>query len=518
MNRKYVLMGAAFLAACAAFADVRLPAVFGSGMVVQREFDAPIWGWAEPGEKVSVAGSWGAKAEAVAGDDGRWSLKLETPKAGGPFAVTVEGRNRIVLEDVLSGDVWLCSGQSNMARNINSIKPVKDIEEANYPKIRLFQVRYAFSQVPLSDTSGKWIVCSPATVGGFSSTAYFFGRKLHRDLNIPIGLLQSAYGGTCIEAWTPMESQIGDPLVRSVKENYDKAAAVYDPEKAQEKFAAAKKEWERKVADWNAAGGKGDKPRAPEKAPHPQRHSNYPANLYNGMMAPIIPFAIKGAIWYQGESNAGDIRRAENYRARLECLVASWRTAWGQGDFPFYFVQLPNYQKPWTAPVENGGWPVLREAFMNVSKDVPDTGMAITIDIGEEKDIHPKNKQDVGDRLGRLALHKAYGVDGIVWTGPIFTSCKFEDGKAVVKFETGGAPLSVKGARLEGFALVGDDGRVAKADAAIQGDDVVVVSSGAIKNPVAVYYAWAINPEGANLVNKEGLPASPFRFGSLLKK
>ncbi|MEI8247679.1 MAG: sialate O-acetylesterase [Lentisphaerota bacterium] len=519
MIRKSILMGALLMAAGGLCADVKLPAIFNSDMVIQRETAAPVWGWADPEEKVTVSGSWGEKADTVAGKDGRWQVKLDTPKAGGPFVITVQGKNKIELNNVLSGDVWICSGQSNMQMPVtlwsrDASLYEKEVNNANYPEIRLFTVKPVPSQTPLKDTAGKWAPCSPATVGAFSAAGYYFGRKLYQELKIPVGLINTSWGGTCIEAWTPLDKQLADPVVKNMKTNYDKNAATYTPEGAKKKYDEEKAAWQKQVEEWKAAGSKGAQPREPRLAPHPQQHQNYPGNLYNGMIVPIVPFAAKGAIWYQGESNAG---QAKNYRTQMERMITCWRDAWDQKDMPFYFVQLPNYLKAWTAPVEDGGWPVLREAFMKTAMEVPNTGMAITIDIGEENDIHPKNKQDVGDRLARVALYKTYGMKDTVWTGPIAKSCKFDDEKAIIQFENGGSPLAVKGEKLQGFALVNDEGMTVRADAKITGEDTVEVTAPEVKKAAMVYYAWANNPTGVNLINKAGLPASPFRFGAMPK-
>ena len=515
MIKKTFLMGTLLAAAGMLCADVKLPAVFSSDMVIQRETAAPVWGWADPEEKVTVSGSWGGKADTVTDKDGKWQVKIDTPKAGGPFVITVQGKNKLELNNVLSGDVWLCSGQSNMQWYVMSSNNAKqEIENANYPEIRLFQVRLTASLTPLNDTVGKWYPCGPSTVAKFSAAGYFFGRKLYQDLKIPIGLINTSWGGTCIEAWTPLDKQINDPAVKKMKDNYDKSVATYSPDAAKKKLEEDKIVWQKKVDDWKAAGSKGPQPYGPTLTPHPQKHQNYPGNLYNGMVVPIVPFAAKGAIWYQGESNAW---LADNYRTQLERLITCWRDAWGS-DLAFYFVQLPNYTKPWSEPVEDGGgWPVLREAFMNTANEVPNTGMAITIDIGEELNIHPANKQDVGDRLARVALYKTYGKKDIVWTGPIAKSCKFDGEKAIVSFENGGSPLAVKGEKLQGFALVNEEGVTFRANAKITGADTVEVTAPDVKKAVMVYYAWARNPTGVNLINNAGLPASPFRFGKMPK-
>ena len=495
-----------------ASAEVRLPSLFSDHMVLQCETDAAFWGWADPGEEVSVTGSWGSTVSTAAGDDGMWRTKLRTPQAGGPFSLTVRGSNSIEIADVLSGEVWLCSGQSNMGMSVgSSMNAAEEIAAATYPRIRLLAVNLVTAEEPRDECKVRpWAACSPETVKSFSAAGYFFGRKLHRDLDVPIGLINSSWGGTRIEAWTPWESQQDDEVVRSSKASWDDRDAKYDPAAASERYEKAKEAW----AEWSAGDKQGKAPARPRAPVQPRKDRNYPSNLFNAMINPLVPFTIRGAIWYQGEGNAG---RGAHYRVQLERLIASWRELW-KDYFPVYFVQLPNFRAPWTQPVEDGGWPQIRESFTRTAMEVPGTGVAITIDIGDEKDIHPKNKQDVGDRLGRVALHKTYGMKGFAWCGPIATSCEFGDGKATVRFDTGGAPLAAKdGGELFGFALTGENGVPLRANAAIVGADTVVVTSPEIPEPVMVHYAWATNPVGVNLANTGGLPASPFRFGEVPK-
>jgi sialate O-acetylesterase len=493
-------------------ADVRLPLMFSDNMVVQRETTATFWGWASPGEKLSVAASWGEHAATTATAGGDWSLKLKTPKAGGPFTITIKGNNTIELANVLSGEVWLCSGQSNMGMTVSGVNNAQaEIAAADYPQIRLLSVKLTTADEPQKECQGTpWAPCSPKNVGSFTAAGYFFGRKLHQDLKVPIGLINSSWGGTCIEAWTAWDVQKDDPAMQALRKNWDDRDKTYTPEGAKKQFEAEKKAWDA----WNAGDKKTRMPTRPRFRVQPHKDPNYPANLFNAMIHPLAPFAIRGAIWYQGESNSG---RAKEYRVQLERMIVNWRTLWGC-EFPFCFVQLPNFMAPWQSPVEDGGWPQIRESFAKTAKEVPNTGMAITIDIGDEKDIHPKNKQDVGDRLGRVALHQTYGLKGFAWNGPVAESCKLAGGKAVIRFDTGGAPLAVKGGgRIVGFALTGAEGVTVAADAAIQGADTVVVSSPKVAEPVVVHYAWANNPVGVNLANAEGLPASPFRFGEMPK-
>jgi len=500
--------------ASAATADVKLPAVFGDQMVLQRETNAPVWGWADPGEQVGVTGSWAQNAAAVAtaDADGRWRLALKTPAAGGPYVVTVKGKNTVQLSDVLIGEVWLCSGQSNMGMTVGSSNnAAEEIAAAKYPQMRLLGVNLVTAEEPQTDCAVRpWAECSPENVGSFTAAGYFFGRKLHQDLGVPVGLINSSWGGTCIEAWTPWAAQQDDEVVTGIRASWDQREATYDPDAAKAKYEADKKAWN----EWNAGGKQGKEPARPRFDGQPRKNQNYPANLFNAMINPVAPFGIRGAIWDQGEGNAG---RGAHYRVQLERLITSWRTLWGS-DFAVYFVQLPNFMAPWQNPVEDGGWPQIRESFMNTATEVPNTGTALTIDVGEADNIHPKNKQAVGDRLARLALHQTYGKTGFAWCGPIPKSCGFAGGEARVTFDTGGAPLAARdGEKLVGFALTGQNGVPVRADAVIEGTDTVVVSSPEVKEPCMVHYAWANNPVGVNLINEGGLPASPFRFGEIPK-
>ena len=519
-------------------AEVKMPAVLADHMVLQREQPVPIWGWADPGERITVEFA-GQTKQTVAADDGTWRIHLDPLAASSePRSLTIRSQSSALksqssglksessglksqssgllhqLSDILVGEVWLCSGQSNMRMGVRgSLNAGAEIAAAQYPKIRLFHVGDALAQQPQSDVQGSWKACSPGTVGGFSATAYYFGRKLHQELNVPIGLVASSWGGTPIEAWTPAQAAKDDPQYAMRKSVYDNQARNYSAAQAQAKFEQQVANANTKIAAWKANGQKGPRPYKPNRSSgHPQTENpKYPSSLYNGMIHPLAPLGIKGAIWYQGEANAG--AHASYYRVQLENLITSWRALWGQGDFPFYFVQLPNYRQLWTEPVENGGWPDIRESFMQTAKEVPNTGMAITIDIGEASDIHPKNKQGVGDRLARLALYQTYGQQDIVWTGPIIAEHRLQGDKAYVTFETGGAPLAVKGDVLKGFAVMTADGNIVPADADILSEQSVVVTAPGVAEIRTVYYAWADNPEGSNLINQAGLPASPFRFG-----
>ena len=465
---RHVVMAAAWVvlaaAATAAVADVKLPAVIGDHMVLQQGMKVPIWGWAEAGEKVTVKVG-GRSATATTGNDGCWRVNLEPLKAGGPLKMTVAGKNTLTVDDILVGEVWVGSGQSNMEMNVgSSANAAQEIAAAEYPKMRLFTAAKVTAFTPQSDVKGSWSLCTPQTVGGFSAVAYFFGRDLARNLSVPVGLIHTSWGGTVCEAWMSREAAEADPEFKPIADRIVKPDA--NPEV---------------------------KPGDP----------NRPTVLYNAMIHPIIPFAMRGAIWYQGESNAG---RSYQYRKLFPAMIADWRKDWGEGDFPFLFVQLANFMARKPDPGDSG-WAELREA-QSMTLSVPKTGQAVIIDIGDEKDIHPKNKQDVGRRLALAAGAVAYGKK-IEYSGPVYESKTVDGGKVRLKFTHVGTGLVAKGDKLTGFAVAGDDKKFVWADARIDGQTVLVWSD-KVAAPAAVRYAWADNPE-CNLYNKEGLPASPFR-------
>jgi sialate O-acetylesterase len=381
-----------------------------------------------------------------------------------------------------------------------------EIATSDHPQIRMFIVAKKPAQEPQILCKGDWYVCSPTTVGRFSATAYFFGREINKQLDVPVGLVHSSWGGTPIQTWIGMDTLESVPELAPTAERLKKAIATYDPEVAQQKY-------EKALADWTKAREEATDEaqrvalngRKPTRMQDPKLSANSAARLYNGMIAPLAPYGIRGALWYQGESNAGD----KLYGLMLRTMIAEWRTLWNEGDFPFLFVQLPNYMAPQVSPSESvSGWMRSREQFVQTLA-VPKTGMAITIDIGDAKDIHPKNKQEVGRRLAQWALNKTYGKD-VVPSGPLYKSMRIEDGKVILTFDYLGGGLAARdNAKLKGFAIAGEDKKFVWADAQIVGD-TVVVSSAEVASPVAVRYAWANNPD-CNLINKAELPASPFR-------
>lgn len=489
-----------------ATADVRLPGVFGEHMVVQCEQPVPVWGWADPGEQVTVTLGGQAKT-ATADTAGKWSVKVDAVKAGGPFVFRVQGKNTVEFTDVLAGEVWLCSGQSNMGMTVSGCRD-KDAElaAANHPQLRMLTVDRTPAEEPQADCKATWQVCTPQTVGGFSAAAYFFGRELHRQLKVPVGLINSSWGGTPIQAWTSTASHEAVPQLAPLVENLKKAIASYDPVAAQQRY-------EKQLAAWKAAAEKAKDPaerqaqarRKPRPPQDPRLSQGSPGRLYNGMIAPLAPYAIRGAIWYQGEANAGN---APLYGIQLRTMIAEWRQLWQQGEFPFLFVQLPNFMAPQQQPSETSGWPLIREQFVQTLA-VPNTGMAVTIDVGEANDIHPKNKQDVGYRLAQWALAKTYGKD-VVACGPLYKAARTDGNAMIVEFDYAAGGLAARdGGKLKGFAIAGADKKFVWAEAKIVGQ-TVVVSAADVAAPAAVRYAWANNPD-CNLVNQAGLPASPFR-------
>jgi len=634
-----------------AFANIKLPSLVGDNMVVQHHAKVRIWGWADPGENVSVTMAK-KSARTQADSKGKWEVQIGPFQPGGPHEMKIAGKNTIVVKNILVGEVWVASGQSNMEWQLrNSAHGAEEIAAANTPEIRLFTVKKATSLDTRDDVAGKWVLCSPDTAGDFSAVAYFFGKELHQATKVPVGLIHSSWGGTPAEAWTSRSALAAVPEFHSLVEALDKSAASLPS--ALRDYQAALAEWERKnyLQDpgnrgaelgyakpdhnesewktmrlpqaWETAGlsidgavwfrktievpagwaGKDlslslgaiddfdttyfnggqvgttgtETPNywmAPRKyvvpghlvragrnviavrvfdhygdggftgpasdmwigpvnsasvslvgdwvykvefaaepvkvdystqpvAPTGSRNPNSPTVLYNAMLAPLTSYSIRGVIWYQGESNAG---RARQYRTLFPCMIRDWRAAWKEGDFPFLFVQLANYQAPRAEPSESG-WAELREAQLMTLK-VPETGMAVIIDIGEERDIHPKNKKDVGHRLALWALANTYG-QKLEYSGPMYERFTVEGDKIRVRFSHA-AGLTTKGeAALEGFAIAGADGKFVWAKAKIEGTDVVVWNE-SIRNPRAVRYGWADNP-AVNLYNGAGLPASPFR-------
>ncbi|NJN25628.1 MAG: sialate O-acetylesterase [Cyclobacteriaceae bacterium] len=633
MKRQHILTSwFLFLALCfgsfLSLANVKVAQIFSDHMVLQRNVSAPVWGTATPGEKIIVE-IQGMAVTTLTGKDGRWKVYLPPFEAGGPYVVTIRGNDALTLTDVMFGDVWVASGQSNMAWKLeNAQNGAEEIEAANYPDIRMFYVPRTVASAPKNDLNdGQWDICTPEIAKEFSAVAYFFGKELHQDINVPIGLINCNWGGTAAEAWTStemlktlpdFEQQMADlqqepnweaDMEANRQRESEKNKLISTSNKGLELgvtkinynsndwpvvIAPKWKEdlkgivWMRKVIEipsefkgqeikfdlgridnqatvyfneqelgttgsprfaeftvpaklvksgknviavrllhrWGTANFAGPEDRMKLYAPNgavlenlagpwkyltglepdfPQVNSyqNYPSSLFNGMVNPIIPYGIKGVIWYQGESNAG---RAYQYQTLFPAMIQDWRVRWGLDYFPFLYVQLANYMDIPEQPQEDD-WAELREAQLMALR-LPNTGMAVTIDIGEMFDIHPRNKQEVGHRLALAAKSIAYDQD-LEWSGPLYRSMVVNGRDVEITFDHVGKGLQVKGDQLEGFQIAGKDKKFYWAEAQIVGGKVFVTSD-KVTEPVAVRYAWAINPK-ANLYNKNGLPASPFR-------
>ena len=507
--RRLIIMLAVLTLGCSTFAELKLAQLFTDGMVLQRDQKVAVWGWTDPGAEVTVSFA-GKKKKGKAGSDGKFTVYLKKMKASAePRSLTiVSGADKAVVQNVLVGEVWLCSGQSNMQW---PVKQAQDFEKeqaaADYPSIRMFLTDLKASTELQQDCTGSWKVCTPDNVGAFSATAYFFGRDLYKELEVPIGLIRSCWGGTRIEAWSPMDSLEKYPTVIADKEKQDQWAENFDEAAEDVRYEKVLEEWKGKVKQAKADGKKA--PRRPKKKVHPHKNQNYTANLYNAMINPLIPYSMRGAIWYQGEANAHSIEQATLYRDQLENMVNEWRKDWDE-KFPFYAVQLVNFMAPVEEPMQDTAWARIRESFLKFQDEVPNTGIAVGIDVGEADNIHPRNKQAIGHRLALQALDKTYGRK-LVADGPIYKSMKIDDNKIILKFDSIGSGLIEQGGSpLKWFAVAGEDRQFVGAQAVIVGK-TVVVSSEKVSDPVAVRYAWANNPAGCNLFNKEGLPASPFR-------
>lgn len=518
---KAVLSTTAFLSltALCAQADVKLHNLFTDQMVLQRDIAVPVWGWADDGEKVTV--EFRGKKVSTTAKGGKWMVKLGKLKAGGPDELKVSGKNSITLADVLVGEVWLASGQSNMEWSMrNSFQPFGDILAANNPKLRLFTVPKLKADEPVKDVVSAWKETSPSAVSNFSAVAYYFGLKLQKDLGVPVGLIHTSWGGSPAEVW------MSDAVLTGNSEYKRDIVDAYVAQMG--KLAESTAQWEKEQAQAKADG----KPFTKRKPGGGWK----PSELYNGMIAPLIPYAIKGAIWYQGESNAG---RAHQYRSLFVDMVKNWRNDWAQGDLTFLQVQLAPFMPVKDEPADST-WAELREAQIHATKVLPKVGAVSILDYGDPKDIHPTWKRPVGNRLALAARGIAYG-EKFTWSGPEYRSGKVKGDKVVLSFNFTGDGLFGAGSRsdnvpspktsdgvtlnynlakgwinspLTGFAIAGEDRKFVWAKAEIEGDKVVV-SSPLVPKPVAVRYGWADCPV-VNLYcspgfQQAGLPASPFR-------
>jgi sialate O-acetylesterase len=500
MNKilSHALLLSLIAAASPSLADVKLNGLFTDHIVLQRDDTDPVWGTAGPGEQITVTFR-DQKLTTTADEHGQWQVELKNLSLGDPATLTVAGKNTLTLNDVLVGDVWLCSGQSNMGFPLNAVENASaETAAADHPDIRHQRVALTTSPTPQDDvkTSG-WQVSSPVTAPNFSAVAYLFARDLEHDLHIPIGIVNSSWGGTGVTAWTSLDALKSDPVCAAVLSDWDKQLAKYPEAKAA--YDEKLKAWEKQQADAKAAG----QPftvKKPLPPPGPGDR-NTPAGLFNGMIHPIMHYAFKGIVWYQGEQDASKNAR---YRTWFPVMIKQWRHDFGQGDLPFLYVQLPNNN---SEGANSTSWAFMR-GVQAEALSLPNTGMAVTIDVGEDTNVHPKKKQPVAQRLARIAEAKVYGMN-VPYEGPIFDSATVEGNAIVVHFKRGADGLKIKGDKLNEITLAGDDKQFHPADAVIDGDTLRITSTD-VPHPVAVRYAWR-NGSSANLYNKFDLPAGPFR-------
>jgi len=495
------------------YANVKLASPFGDHMVLQRNKMVPVWGTASPGEKVTLTFNK-QKKTVVTGSDGSWMISLDKLAAGGPFTMTIAGANTITVQDVYVGEVWLCSGQSNMDFTVaredrywcGVFNEKEEVAAANYPLIRVFDTDFSPRLDAQKDVRGIWEVISPQTVGHISAIAYFFARDLQKKLNVPIGLITTAFGASTAEAWISKPALEANPKFATLLTTFNGKLDKYNTDTAvQSKYKVAYAKWVVDAAKAKADGK--DELRGP-KNPNPVNDQHNPYVLWNGMVAPLVPYAIQGALWYQGESNSPT---ASIYRDLMEALIVDWRKQFNQGDFPFIYVQLANIGTKYDSiPAAGGSEAIKREAqLLNLS--VPKTAMAVAIDNADPldmKNVHPKNKQEMGRRMVLAARAIAYG-ENITYSGPLYDKMQVKGNTIQLDFKSVDAGLVCKGDKLKGFAIAGEDKKFVWADAKIEGNSVVV-SSPLITKPVAVRYGWGNNPP-TSLYNKADLPASPFR-------
>jgi sialate O-acetylesterase len=513
-----MLLVASVLIAMPASADVRLPRIFTDNMMFQRDQPVRVWGWADPNEAVSVELS-GKSVSTKADANRRWAVEMPALQKGENLDLTVKGKNTLALKNILIGDLWVCSGQSNMEMGLNGCLGFEDdLKTADFPKIRRIKINHEQSGAPEDDapTATPWQVCSPTMDAGITAVGFYFAREIYQKTGVPIGIIDSNWGGTPIEPWVATEGLALVDEFKPVFASRQEAIKVYQTTQLP-KALTEMEAWTALTRRQLASGSQIGKPPVIPASPGGEGWSG----MYNAMIHPFVHLPIKGALWYQGEYNGAE---GMIYYEKMRALISGWRKVWGQGDFPFYFVQLASFQAVSEDPAGGSGWAKLREA-QSKALTIPNTGMAVIIDtvpLAERDDIHPRNKFDVGTRLARWALNRDYGQTQLEVSGPLFKALKIEDGKVRLDFDHTGTGLMVgkkegrnpaaeaPSEKLKQFAIAGADKKWFWAEAVIV-NNTVTVSSPEVKEPVAVRYAFQMNPSDANLYNREGLPASPFR-------
>ncbi|HEV7779835.1 MAG TPA: sialate O-acetylesterase, partial [Chitinophagaceae bacterium] len=461
---RFFLLAPALFFVNALYANVRMPAIFSDGMVLQRQTKCAVWGWAEPGEQITIEPGWSGKIVSAKADaSGKWTAWLQTPKAGGPYTIKIQGNNSIELKDVLIGEVWVCSGQSNMVFALKGDHNAKtEIPAADFPSIRYFSVERQYRPEEFSDGPGSvWKRTSPATAGSFSAVAYYFAKKIHQQLNVPVGIVYAAWGGTPAEAWTPAPVIKNDTVLSKYIDRWQTILGKVGEDSVAYHLA---------VAEWRKDSTRSKRPEEPQTFYYYKRPWREPSVLFNGMISPVIPYGIKGVLWYQGESNVG---YPDEYYHLFSRMINGWRDKWNANDLPFYFVQI--------APFGYSNMDAaarVRDAQYQVMQNIPATGMAVTLDIGNMKDQHPTKKQEVGDRLALIALAKDYGLKTTIYKGPEFKKVYVQNEKVAIEYGFSGSPLVINGTELKGFEigyrLPGNDTLVfVNASAKLEGNKVI---------------------------------------------
>ncbi|MCH6255066.1 sialate O-acetylesterase [Puniceicoccaceae bacterium K14] len=496
-NRLLLTIAATLVTSLSLTADVKVPSIFGDHMVFQQKQKNPVWGSADPGEKITLS-IGKQKHKTVADSEGAWKIVLDPLDTKLSYELKIKGKNTLVFTDVLVGEVWICSGQSNMEWSLTrSSNSELEIASANHPRIRLISVPRKGTQEPQDDFEGEWSVCTPETAESFSAVGYHFGTRLHQILDVPIGLINNAWGGSAAEAWVRRDILESDAFYTPLMQQWEETEATYDYEEVLKEYELTLKEWEE--SDQSE--------RRPRKPGNILKDRHRPANIYNGVLHPIIGFGIKGVIWYQGESNA---KRAYQYRKLFPLMIENWRDEWQQGDFPFYYVQLADYREEQAEPGDSD-WAELREAQTMAMNLLPNLGQAVIIDVGEGRDIHPTDKNTVANRLVRWALANDYGYNQVSYHSPVYKNVSFANGKATIDFDHVGKGLYAFDTKeVIGFAIAGEDKQFVWAEAKIVDKDTIEIWSDSVETPAAVRYAWADNPV-CNVINREGLPLTPFR-------
>ncbi len=519
------ILFAFFAIAFSISAEIRLGSPFQDHMVLQRDKPVAIWGWADKGEKVTVNIN-NQSASATTDENGKWMVYIPQMKYGGPYTLKAVGKNTITLNDIYIGEVWICSGQSNMVMTVAKedrywcgvYNEEQEVAKANYPLIRMYTVDFNTSDIPSDTCTGLWEAVSPQTVGHMSAAAYFFARDIYEKHKIPIGLLVTAYGASTVETWTSEEAMKNNDRIKPLLEKYTAACEDYDSGHAYGRYTVQLEKWEKEngvtsTSDATDSARSQDvdaKPttRKPSKPKNPHKDQHSPYVCWNAMVNPLVPYTLRGAIWYQGESNGVT---ANIYREQMEVMIKDWREKWALGDFPFYYVQLANRGNLEDTPANGGADALVREAQLQ-NLWLRNTGMVVAIDnANPEKptDVHPKNKQEIGRRFALIARANVYGENKLVYSGPIYKSMDINGNKVKIEFDHVGSGLVAKNGKLDGFAIAGKDGKFVWANGKIDGNTIILWSN-EIEHPTTINYGFGRNPI-TSLYNKEGLPASPFR-------